>query len=232
MLPRPRCWSAAQAGAGRRPGTHKLASCDRPTCRVQATCAPGRGHCETPVGRRDHSSVPGCGASPQATCGSLAGHITEEKKSVGSVTTRRRKVWVVSRSGRGFGPLAACAFGLGMLGSDLGILASLGLSPRGLPTVDLAAAFRLLTIALIPGPGLILSPTPFAQADPRSRSASSTWRMAFALILRDTQGRLISHGKARGECVSILLGSIQTRTRRWLVSLRQLAGTRQRTRRH
>ena len=68
--------------------------------------------------------------------------------------------------GRCFGPLAACAFGLGVAGFGLSRLAMSGLPPRRLPATNLALTFGLLTVALIPATRLVLAAAPFAQADP------------------------------------------------------------------
>jgi hypothetical protein len=68
--------------------------------------------------------------------------------------------------GRGFGPLAARAFGLGVAGFSLGGLAMSGLPPRCLPATDLALTFGVLAVALIPASRHVLAAASFAQADP------------------------------------------------------------------
>ena len=166
--------------------------------------------------------MPGCGLRSRAVRGSLADRKEEGKKSFCCVTTRRRNLWVLNGLGRGLGPLAARAFRLGVPGFGVGVLAMFGLPPRRLPAVDLPLAFRLLAVALVPTPRLVLAPAPFAQADPRARSAPSGLRTAFSLTLAGAHGRFVSQGKARGECVSILPGAIKTRTKRLLASLRLL----------
>lgn len=193
-----RSWDAARVGAGGRPRIHRPASCDHPKCRERATCARGRGRCERPGGRLAHSSAPGCGASLLATRGSLAGRIREEKKSISCVTTRRRKLRFLSGLGRGLGLLPARAFRLSVLSSDFGILPPRRLAPRRLPAADQPAAFRLLTIALVPGPGLVRTAAPFAQADPRPRSAGPSRTAMLPFNLGGAHGRLVSHGKSPG----------------------------------
>jgi hypothetical protein len=52
--------------------------------------------------------------------------------------------------GRGFGPVAARALGLGVAGFGRGGLAMSGLPPRRQPAPDLALTIGLLAVALIP----------------------------------------------------------------------------------
>jgi len=89
------------------------------------------------------------------------------------VTTRRRKLWLFNGLGRSLGPLTALPLGLGVPGFSLGSLAVFGLPPCCLPAAELPLAFRLLAVALVPAPRLVLAPTPFAQAGSRTRSAPS-----------------------------------------------------------
>ena len=65
------------------------------------------------------------------------------------------------------------ALSLGVPDFDVGVLVVFGLPPGRLPTVDLPPAFRILAIALVPRPRMILASAPFAQANPRTRSAPS-----------------------------------------------------------
>ena len=103
--------------------------------------------------------------------------------------------------GRGLGSLTALLLCLGVLGFDLGVLATFGLPPRRLPAADLPQAFRLLAVALVPAPRLVLAPAPFAQADPQARSAPSGPAAMLSLNVAGAHGRSCSQGKARGECV-------------------------------
>jgi hypothetical protein len=89
----------------------------------------------------------------------------EGKKKFCCVTTRRRNLWILTGLRRGLGMLAARALSLGVLGFDAGLLAAQGLPPRRLPAADLALAFALLAVALVPAPRQVLAPAPFAQAN-------------------------------------------------------------------
>ena len=195
--------SPRRRGAGVRLGTRRPASCGHPRCRERATCVPDPGHCEPPDGRRGSSSVPGCGPSSRGVRGSPADRIREAKKSFCCVTTRRRNLWFLNSLGRGLGPLAAHVLGLGVPGFGVGVLAMSGLPPCRLPAADLPPAFRILAVALVPTPRLVLASAPFAQADPRTRSAPSGRTAAFPRNVAGAHGRCSSpKGKARGECVS------------------------------
>jgi hypothetical protein len=68
------------------------------------------------------------------------------------VTTRRHNLWVLNGLGRGLGALTARLLRLGVLGFDPGVLATLGLPPGCLPATNLALAFRVLAVALVPAP--------------------------------------------------------------------------------
>jgi hypothetical protein len=86
------------------------------------------------------------------------------------VTTRGRNFRVLNGLGRGFGAVTALLFRLGMLGFDASVLAPFGLPAGRLPAADLTQAFRVLAIALVPPPRLVLASASFAQADPRGRT--------------------------------------------------------------
>jgi hypothetical protein len=179
-------------------GTRWPASSAHPKCRVRATCVPGLGHCEGPAGRRGRSSVRGCGASSRGVRDSPADHTTEGKKSSCCVTTRRRKFWALNSLRRGLRPLAARSLGLGVPGFDVGVLAMSGLALRRLPASDLPLAWRILAVALVPTPRLVLAPTPFAQANPRARSAPSGRTVVLSRTLTGAHGRCFSQGKSSG----------------------------------
>jgi hypothetical protein len=164
---------AFECGAGERLGTRRTASCDQPRCREQAICVHDHGRYERLDDRRGRSSGLGCGASSRGVRGSLADHIREVKKRFCSVTTRNRNFWVLTGFGSGLGSLAARSLCLGVLGSGGSALAMLGLPPCCLPPLDQPQAIWLLTVALVPAPGLVLATTSFAQAAPRSRLAPS-----------------------------------------------------------
>jgi len=165
---------------------------------VRATCVHGPGHCERPDGRRGNNSAPGCGVRSRAIRGSPADHIREGKKSFCCVTTRRRNLWVLNGLGGSPDPLAARALGLGVPGFDLDGLAMFGLPPRRLPAADLPPAFRLLAVALVPAPWLVLAPAAFTQASPRAGPAPSGQTAAFSFNVVGAHGRLVSQGKSSG----------------------------------
>ncbi len=77
--------------------------------------------------------------------------------------------------GRSLGPLTALALGLGMPGFGLGSLAVFGLPPRRLPLADLAETFRLLAVALVPAPRLVLAATPFVCACSAVGAVGAFW---------------------------------------------------------
>lgn len=114
------------------------------------------------------------------------------------MTTRRRNLWVFNGLGRGLGPLTALALCLGMPGFDLGGLAMFGLPPRRLPATDLPPAFRLLAIALVPAPRLVLAAAAFTQALARAGLAPSGQTATFSFNVVDAHGRLVSQGKSSG----------------------------------
>ena len=105
------------------------------------------------------------------------------------MTTRRRNLWLLTNLRRELCPLAARFLCLGVPGFAKGVLAVLGLPPRRLPGVDLPPAFRILAVALVPAPRLVLASTPFAQADPQARSARSGQTAVFSLNVMGAHGR-------------------------------------------
>ena len=179
-------------------GTRWRASSAHPRCRGRATCVPGPGHCERPAGRRDRSSGRGCGASSQGAHGSPVDRITAGKKIFGCVTTCRRNFWTLHGLRRRLRSLTARFFRLGMPGSGRGVLAMSGLPSRRLPAADLPLAMRVLAVALVPAPRLVLPPTPLAEANPRARSAPSGRSAGLWRTLTDAHGRYHSQGKSSG----------------------------------
>jgi len=191
MVSAPRSWVVATTDVGGRLGTHRPASSGHPRCRERATCAPDPGHCESPDGRWGHSNEPDYGPTSRVIRNSRADRIREGKKRLCCVTTRRRRVlWILTSLGDGLGALAARALGLGVLGLALGVLATIGLPPSGLPATDLALALGILAVTLVPAPRLILAPAPFAEADARARSARSGPRTVLSRTLVRAQRRL------------------------------------------
>ena len=53
------------------------------------------------------------------------------------MTTRRRNLWILNSLGADLASLTARTLGLGVLGFDLGVLATFGLPPCRLPAADL-----------------------------------------------------------------------------------------------
>jgi hypothetical protein len=147
--------------------------------------------------------VPGCGWRSQAIRGSPADRTREGKKRLCCVTTLRCNFWVLKGLRRGLGLLAALLFGLSMLGFDLVVLPAFGLAPRRLPAVDLPLAFRILAVALVPTPWLVLASTPFAHASAWARSAypGGAAKLSFNVVVahgslilpRESSGRMCQH---------------------------------------
>jgi hypothetical protein len=186
------------AGESRRAGsTRKRASVGLLKCHETAICVRGRGHCELPDDTQRSNSVPGCGSRSGAVHSTPAGCTKNSKKNFCCVTTRRCNLWTVHRLRRGLGSFAAHALSLGVPRFDRCGLATLGLPSRGLPTADLAQAFRVLAIALVPLPRVIPSPATFAQTDPRARSSLSGTAAGLWLIVEGAHGSGFSQGSAR-----------------------------------
>lgn len=142
--------------------------------------------------------MPGCGGISQAVHDSLADRIKKGGKRFCRVTTRRRNFWLWNGLGRGLGLLAAHTFCLGMLGFDLGGLATFGLPPRRQPAVDLPLASRILAVALVPAPRIVLATAPPAQATARSRAACSGSGGILCFNVVGAHGRNFSQGKCSG----------------------------------
>ena len=103
-----------------------------------------------------------------------------------------------------------------------------GLPLRRLPASDLPLAVRILAVALVPTPWLVLAPTTLTQADPRPRAARTDAATAFWIIMKVTHGSAISQGTARGERVNVLLGRLSNREAEGpFASLADPEGTRQ-----
>jgi|SRR5271167_1223984 len=162
MVLRWRRYHASRTGAGARLDTRCAASSGHPRCRERATCVPGPGHCEPPDGKRDNNSERGSGLRPRAAHGSPADRTKEGEKRFCCVTTRQRKLWLLNGLGRSLGPLTALPLCLGVQGFGVSLLAVFGLPPCCLPAADLPPAFRLLAVALVPAPRLVLAAAPFA----------------------------------------------------------------------
>ena len=80
------------------------------------------------------------------------------------MTTRRCKLWFINGLRRGLRSLTARLFGLGVLGFDVGVLATLGLPAGAVPAVQLALTIRMLTVALVVTARPVFTCAPAAQA--------------------------------------------------------------------
>jgi hypothetical protein len=150
------------------------------------------------------NSVPGCGLRSLGVRGSLADRRAGAKKSFGCVTTRGCNFGVFSDLGHKVDSFTAFLLCLSVLGSDISILATFSLAPRRLPATDLPQTLRLLTVALVPAPRLVLATAPLTQAGSDARSARSGPTAMISRTLASAHGRSCSQGKARGECANIL----------------------------
>ena len=143
-----------------------------------------------------------------------------EKKIFCCVTTRGRNFGVINGLGRDFGSLPALLLGLGMPHFDARVLATFSLAASRLPAADLPQAFRVLAVALVPAPRLVLASASFAQADPRARSPRSRQTAVALGTVKGAHGSGNSQGKSSGRMlVAFSSGVIKTRTRRLLASL-------------
>jgi hypothetical protein len=151
------------------------------------------------------NSVPGCGPRSRGVRGSLADRREEAKKRLSCVTMRGRNLGVFISLGHNFGSLAALLLRLGVLSSDIVIPATFGLAPGRLPAANLPQAVRLLTVALVPAPRLVLATASLSHAASDARPARSSPTAMISRNLASAHGRSCSQGKARGECANILL---------------------------
>jgi hypothetical protein len=183
-----------------RPGIRCPVSCSHPKSHENATCVPGLGRCELPDGRRRSNSEPGCGARSRGARGSLADRNRGEEKIFCCVTTPGRNFRVFNSLGHCFGAVAALLLGVGMLVFDASVLTTFRLAASRLPAADLPPAFRVLAVALVPAPRLVLASASFAQADPWARSPCSGQATLSMSNVKGAHGSGNSQGKARGEC--------------------------------
>jgi hypothetical protein len=186
-----------------RRGIQRLASSGHPGCCARATYVLGPGRCEPLDDRRCSSSELGCAARSWGVRSSLADRIWGKGNKICCVTTRGRNFGILNGLGRDFGSLPALLLGPGMLHFDAVILTTFRLAASCLPAVDLPQAFRVLAVALVPAPRLVLASASFAQADPRARSPRSG-QMAVSLrnvkgahgrcfLPRESSGRMLPH---------------------------------------
>jgi hypothetical protein len=88
-----------------------------------------------------------------------------------------------------------------MPGFGLGNLAVFGLPPCRLPLADLMETFRLLAVALVPAPRLVLAAAPLAQAGSPTQAAPSGRTVRFSFNVKGTHGRLDLPRERLGEDV-------------------------------
>ena len=212
-------------------GTRRPVSSGLPKCDETATCVRGPVRCEPPAGRCSYSSAPDCGSNSRAGHGSPADRTAVRKKTFCCVTTHRRNIRVRSSLRRTLGSLAARALRLGMLSFHRGILATLSLPPRRLPTANLLPALWLLAVTLIPAPRPILTPAPLAQADPRPSASRSGMTAAISLNLVDAHGSGFSLAKPGENASTFSSGASQDGPRQHFASLNRRQATKQRIRR-
>jgi hypothetical protein len=231
MAPQPRRCVASDSGAVSRSDTLWPASFDRPRYCGSTTCVHGHGRSERPDGRQHRSSARCCAVSSPGTRGSPAGHIREGSVFFICVTTRVINFVAFNDLGCGFGSLTALLLCLSVARSGCIILAIIGLTPRRLPTADLPLTLGGLAVALVPAPRQVFPITPFAQASPLPRSTRSGWGPVMWINVAHAHGSCNSQGKARGECVRILLGRSQDSNETLPCRATACSGTRQRSKR-
>jgi hypothetical protein len=125
------------------------------------------------------------------------------QKKICCVTTRWRNLWALSDLWCGLGPLAALFLCLRVLDFGFGVVATLRLTLRRLPAVDLSQAFRILAVPLVPTPRLVLTSARFVQAGPRAGAARSGLGTGLCLnvvvahgrfdLPRESSGRMCHH---------------------------------------
>ena len=194
----------------------ETASSGQPKYCELATYVRDPGHCARPAGNPRSNTVPDYGSSRPVVHNTPAGRTTNLKKNFCCVTTRRRNLLSLRRLWRSLGSLTASLLCCGVLGFDLGVLTAAALSLRRLPTANFAQAVRILAVALIPTPRHILTPAPFAQAEPQAGSPRlgrplSGTTAVFEIIVEGAHGSYFSQGIAWGECANVLLGRLSKR---------------------
>ena len=133
--------------------------------------------------------MPGCEVRSRAVRNSPADRIREGKKRFCCVTTRGRKFRFLNILRHGLGLLTARFLCLGMLGFGGGGLATFRLSPRRQPAVDLAPAFRVLAVTLVPTSRVVLATALFVDAGSLARAARSGFGTVFFFNVVVAHGR-------------------------------------------
>jgi hypothetical protein len=195
---RQRCHVDAGIVAGMQSDIRWPVSCGHRRCRESATYVLGPERCEPPDGRRRSKSEPGCAVSSPAVRGSRADRIRGAEKSFCCVTTRGDNFRVLNGLGRGLDAQAARLLSLGVLGFDHDILATFRLSASRVPATDLPLTFRVLAVALVPGPRLVPASASFAQAATRARAARPRQTSVALRNVEGAHGSGNSQGKSSG----------------------------------
>jgi len=144
----------------------------------------------------------------------------EEKKSFCCVTTRRRKFRSLIRLRRGLGLLTALSLRFGVLGLGVGTLAPFRLPLRRQPAADFSQAFRILAVALVPTPRLVLALATFVQAGPRAGAALAGLGTVLSFNVVVAHGSIALPRESPGRMrLTFSSGAIKTRTRHFLASL-------------
>ena len=197
-------------------------------CRAAATCVGAHGPYEPPGDRHRRRNTLACRATWGAVHSSRAGRKKELGKNFCCVTTRRRNcgwLWCLRRRG---GALTARPLGLGVLDFYGFILAPFGLPFGRLPATDLALAFGVLAVTLVPAPWQILLATAFAQANPGPRSSRTGTAAAIWTTITATHGSVCyPKGQPEGNALTFSSGAYQNPKRGTLANLYFRARTRQ-----
>ena len=105
------------------------------------------------------------------------------------VTTRWRNLWALSDLWCGLGLSAALFLCLRVLGFGFGVVATLRLTLRRLPAVDLSPAFRVLAVALVPTSRVVLATALLVDAGSLARAARSGFGTVFFFNVVVAHGR-------------------------------------------
>jgi hypothetical protein len=121
------------------------------------------------------------------------------EKKLCCVTTRGLNLGGLNGLRRVLRSLAPLSFGLGVPSSYVSIPAMRDLPADCLPAPYQPSALRILAIALVPAPRLILASTSFAQTRPQTRPAYSGCAVISCRTVAGAHGRCLLPREARGE---------------------------------
>lgn len=168
--------------------TRTPASVGHLKCRETATSVRGRERYARLGDNRGRRSTPRGEPKSWGAHGSPAGRTRGRKKRCCCVTTRWRNFPFRHGFGRCFNPLTARGFRPGVLGLDLGALATFGLPAGRLPATHQAEALGRLAIPLVPPPRLVLAIATLAQTDSQTRPTPPGRRGKSCITLRRAHG--------------------------------------------